>query len=89
MQDDELASMRAEIDTLDRELLAVLAKRRLVVDRMRITKTRLALPRIDDAREARVRDRWLASARELALPEPLALALLDVVLADSRALVRG
>ncbi len=85
--DEQLASLRDEIDTIDRVLLETLARRRGVVSRMRDAKAAFALPRIDAARESAVRGRWLSVARERELPDALALALLELVLADSRALV--
>lgn len=85
--DDAIDTMREEIDAIDRELLEALGRRRSVVSRMRETKARLSLSRIDDAREAVVRRHWQSIALSANVPEELALSLLELVLADSRARV--
>lgn len=88
MDDDPtLAQLRREISQADAELLAVLARRRAIVQRLAAWKAAHGLPAIDLAREARVREAWRDQAGALALPASLADALLDRVLEDSRGLV--
>ncbi len=85
--DDSIDAMRHEIDAIDRAFLEALGRRRALVARMRETKARLGLSRVDDAREAVVRQHWLSVARGSNVPDTLARSLLDLVLAESRARV--
>lgn len=84
---DQLAALRREIDRVDEALVALLAERRAVVRRMRALKEAHALPRVDAAREARMRASLEAAARARDVPPALLHAVLDAILADSRALV--
>ncbi|GAB4196712.1 MAG: hypothetical protein OHK0013_04200 [Sandaracinaceae bacterium] len=82
-----LAALRSEIDRVDEALVALLADRRAVVQRMRALKEAHGLPRLDAAREARMRASLEAAARARDVPIALLHAVLDAILADSRALV--
>jgi chorismate mutase/prephenate dehydrogenase len=85
----QLAALRAEIDALDRSLVALLGRRRAVVARMRALKAEHALPRVDPERERSLRAALLEEGRAHELPDALVHAVLDVVLEDSRQLVSG
>lgn len=84
---DQLASLRRRIDEADLAILSLLAKRRSIVEEMRALKAAHELPRIDAAREAQVRASLLAEGDRLGVPAALVGAVLDAILADSRALV--
>lgn len=84
---DHLAALRARIDETDRALVALLAARRAIVEEMRALKASHDLPRVDPAREAQMRALLVTEAARLGVPEALVLAVLDAILADSRALV--
>ncbi|MBX7192348.1 MAG: chorismate mutase [Sandaracinaceae bacterium] len=84
---DHLAALRARIDETDRAIVALLARRRAIVEEMRVLKATHALPRIDAAREAEMRAALVTEAARLGVPEALVLAVLEAILADSRALV--
>lgn len=84
---DHLAALRARIDETDRAIVALLAARRAIVEEMRALKASHDLPRIDPLREAEMRAALVAEGSRLGVPEALVLAVLDAILADSRALV--
>lgn len=79
-----LATLRAEIDSLDHELLAVLARRMAVVERLAQAKREEGARIRDPAREREVIDSRKAQARQLGLSETLAESLFLLVMAASR-----
>jgi chorismate mutase len=87
--DQELELLRREIDALDRALVDVLVARREVVERIGALKRARGLPAVDPLREARMRAAMVEQGASRGLPEPLVAAVLEAVLADSRALVSG
>lgn len=87
--DQELELLRREIDALDRALVDVLVARREVVERIGALKRARGLPAVDPLREARMRAAMVEQGASRGLPEPLVSAVLEAVLADSRAVVLG
>ena len=87
--DQELELLRREIDALDRALVDVLVARREVVERIGAPKRARGLPAVDPLREARMRAAMVEQGASRGLPEPLVSAVLEAVLADSRAVVLG
>jgi chorismate mutase len=79
-----LDALRLEIDRLDRALLEQLAARRDVVAELGAWKRAHGVPGHDPTREAELHARWAEHARALALPEPLAHAILEAILSHSR-----
>jgi chorismate mutase len=68
----ELASCRDEIETIDREIIALLARRLTLGKRTGDLKRRAGLPILDPTREAAVIRRVTAEARDASLPtEPI------------------
>ena len=88
----ELERLRAEIDALDGQVLALLARRfRLVADIAR-EKARLGRAIADPEREARLVQGFEQAGRELGLEARLCTELLAAILATSKRLqerVRG
>ena len=87
--DQELELLRRGIDALDRALVDVLVARREVVERIGALKRARGLPAVDPLREARMRAAMVEQGASRGLPEPLVSAVLEAVLADSRAVVLG
>ena len=85
--EEDLAILRAEIDEADRALVAILATRRAIVERIRALKAAHGLARIDRAREEAVRRGLETERARLGVPVALLDAVLAAVLEDSRALV--
>jgi chorismate mutase len=83
----DVEALRAGIDAADEAILRNLAERRRVAAELARAKARLGAPALDPARETELAARWRESARSLGSSEQLASAVLEAVLADSRALV--
>ncbi len=82
MTSPELLELRSEIDTIDRELVRMLAKRRVVSKRAQALKEAHGLPAYDAEREREmlvVRDGW---AEEESLPS--VEEIFEAILASSR-----
>jgi flavin reductase (DIM6/NTAB) family NADH-FMN oxidoreductase RutF/chorismate mutase len=79
-----LETYRDEIDALDAQLVALLAARTRVVDRLFDWKSQHGAPRIDPERERDVIARRRTLAEQLAAPESLVDAVFAAVLADAR-----
>ncbi len=78
-----IVSVRARIDALDDRLLAILAERMQEAVQLKPLKK----GQIQDlAREKQVRERWVNRATELGLSPEFAVALLAIVLAESKRL---
>jgi chorismate mutase len=82
---EELATLRAEVAALDRELLALLSRRRDLARRILPLKRHAGLPVLDPAVEAAVVRAACDEARRLRLPEEPARAILWHVIALCRA----
>lgn len=85
MSDRELARLRDEILQCDRNLVAVMARRRALVHRIGAAKRRMGLPVTDPAREATVARRAAEMAREAGLDEELVRDLVWKLMAAARA----
>lgn len=85
MSDRELARLRDEILQCDRDLVAVMARRRALVHRIGAAKRRMGLPVTDPAREATVARRAAEMAREAGLNEELVRDLVWKLMAAARA----
>lgn len=85
--DAELATLRAEIDAIDRALVDLLAARREVVERIAAHKRAHGQAGRDPAREAAMRAAMSRYGAQRGVPEALVTAVLEVVLTDSRAVV--
>ena len=85
VSDPELTRLRDEILACDRDLVAVMARRRGLVHRIGAAKRRLGLPVTDPAREAIVVRRAAEMAREAGLDEELVRDLIWKLMASSRA----
>lgn len=86
--DPALSSLRAEVDAVDAELIALLARRREVVARLFALKDARALPRLDAAREAALLADRRARAEALGLPGDDVEAVFRAALRMSHALGR-
>jgi chorismate mutase len=75
-----LAALRARIDTLDAELVALLARRFAVTDDIGQLKARHALPPADPAREAAQRARLHALATDAGLDPAIAETVLRTII---------
>ncbi len=64
-----LASLRSDIEQVDAELIACIAKRMQLVRDIRVVKQRAGQPVLDPAREAAVVAKASARARDASLPE--------------------
>ena len=84
-----VATGRAQIDAIDRRIVALLAERRRAVDGLARDKAALGLPAVDAGREAELREAWSRAASEEGLPPEVSLAVLDAVLGVSRERVRA
>jgi chorismate mutase len=78
-----IASVRARIDALDDQLLVVLAERMQAAMQLKPLKKGQVQ---DLEREKQVRARWVNRATELGLSPEFAVALLAIVLAESKRL---
>ncbi len=61
MTDDRLRELRAEIDDVDRRIVAAVNERLELVERLWRTKTELGVDRLDPGREQAIRDALHAS----------------------------
>jgi len=75
-----LESLRAQLDEVDAELIATLARRAAVVDEIWAWKAANSVERVDAAREAEVRARLLAQAEALGLKRDAVSAILDRII---------
>lgn len=75
-----LEALRAQLDEVDAELIAVLARRAGVVEQIWRWKQAHAVARVDPAREAEVRARLLAQAEALGLKREAVNAVLDRII---------
>lgn len=80
----ELARLRGEILRCDRELVAVIARRRDLVQRIGALKRELGLPVTDPAREAAVARHAAEAARAAGLDDEMVRELVWKVMASAR-----
>jgi len=76
--------LRSEIDAVDARLVALLAERRRLVERLAREKAAAALAPVDAARETELVRRWASRAAHEGLPDRAAIGVLDAILAESR-----
>ncbi len=76
--------IRRAIDEADAILLKALAARFRAVKCLAMLKGESNLPVEDAKREAELKAHWKRQAKKLDLPEPLALLMLDFILAESK-----
>jgi len=90
MQDPQLNTLRAEIDTLDEALIQLLAQRFVATEKVGLLKATQQLDAVDPAREARQAERYAALAQQHGLSVDLVQRLfrvvIDEVVANHRAL---
>src|ERR1044071_1268448 len=80
---DPLSALRTELGTLDRELLALVARRQALASAIGELKHRLGRPTRDYAQEREVLERARRAAESLGLPGDLAMSLLRLLIASS------
>ena len=78
-----LADARQEIDTLDKELMALLARRREITERVIQSKTAANTPIRDEAREQSLLRERITEGRTLGLDPQLVMKLFHEIIADS------
>ncbi len=86
MHDDDpavLADLRARIDAIDAQLVALLAARRAVVADLFAWKDARGIPRFDPAREQTLLADRGAQGERLGVPRALTAAVMRAVLEDS------
>jgi chorismate mutase len=64
-----LAALRTDVEAVDAEIIAAIARRMALAREIRVVKRRAGHPVLDPAREAAVVSRVAAQAREAGLPE--------------------
>ena len=84
MTDEALEVLRSEIRTLDRELIALIGKRRTLVMAIGAAKQTLGLPVMDPPQEAKVVRRAAELARELGVDEELTRDVIWRIIASAR-----
>ena len=89
MATDQLDDLRAAIDGIDDGLVELLARRRVAVEALALRKREAGLPGFDPRREDDLRARWRAAAHARALPDEVALAVLEAILGVSRRRVQA
>ena len=76
--------IRTAIDETDAILLKALAARFRAIRALKKLKKHEGVPLEDLNREAQLKALWKQQARELGVPESLALLMLDFILAESK-----
>lgn len=79
MKQNELETLREEIDAADQKLLEALAERMAVVKRVGEYKKQNNLPPLDQARWQKVLENKLARAKELGLSEDLVKEIYETI----------
>ncbi len=77
---NDLAAMRAEIDSLDRAWLEILAERFRVTEQVGNYKVNSGMPLVDPAREAAQLEKIAAKAAELGVDPELACDVLRIII---------
>ena len=78
--------IRRTIDEADVIIIKGLALRFRAIEKMRIVKQLEKMPIEDAAREKELQDRWKTLAKEVGLPEEVALLMLSSLLSASKRL---
>ena len=84
MSDEGLEALRVQIRAADRELVALIGRRRDLVIEIGAAKEELGLPILDPAQEAKVVRRAAALARELKVDEELTRDVIWRIIASAR-----
>ena len=84
MTEERLEALRARIQELDRELVALIGERRTLALEVGAVKAELGLPVLDPAQEARVVRRAAELARELGVDEELTRDVIWRIIASAR-----
>src|ERR1051325_549717 len=80
---DPLSDLRTELGGVDRELLALVARRQALASAIRELKHRRGRPTRDYGEEREVRERARQAGESLGLPGDLAVELLRLLIASS------
>jgi len=75
-----LAELRAEIETIDRELVELIARRTYVADTIAEVKAERGLPTTDEEQEQRVMDRAGANAEQFGVDSNLVKAIFRLLI---------
>jgi chorismate mutase len=89
MSDERLEELRTRIEALDRELVAVIGKRRELALEIGRAKEQLGRPVLDPQQEAKVVRRAAEMARELGVDEELTRDVIWRIIAAARAAQEG
>ena len=89
MRDAELEDLRAKIEQLDRDLVALIGRRRDLAIEVGARKQTLGLPVMDPQQEAKVVRRAAEIARELDVDEELTRDVIWRIIAAARAVQEG
>ena len=84
MSEDQLEALRVQIRAVDRELIALIGRRRDLVIEIGAAKETLGLPILDPAQEAKVVRRAAELARELEVDEELTRDVIWRIIASAR-----
>jgi chorismate mutase len=84
MSEDQLETLRVQIRAVDRELVALIGRRRDLVIEIGAAKEALGLPILDPAQEAKVVRKAAALARELEVDEELTRDVIWRIIASAR-----
>lgn len=80
----ELNPLREQIDTIDAEVVQLLARRMQVASEIKKIKSKTNAATFDPAREEKLKARIAEMANSQGLSEEFALSLYDSILAESR-----
>ncbi len=83
-QIDDLGVLRQQINTLDTQLLLLLAQRKRLVEKIGRLKAQSQLPVQDSGREQFVHQQWQQFGKQLGLDATFIQQLADIILAYSR-----
>jgi chorismate mutase len=89
MSDAELEDLRSKIERLDRELVALIGRRRDLAIEVGKRKQTLGLPVMDPQQEAKVVRRAAEIARDLGVDEELTRDVIWRIIAAARAVQEG
>lgn len=82
MSDEQLKQLRAEIDTLDEELIRVLALRYVATGKVGVIKAAQSLQAVDPVREAEQAQRYAALATAHGVSSDLVQKVFRVIIDD-------
>ncbi|MFO0727860.1 MAG: chorismate mutase [Myxococcota bacterium] len=87
--EEDLQTLRREVDALDRALVGLLADRRAAVTRIAVLKRGLGMPGRDPVRERAILEGMMEAGADRGVPRALVARVLEAVLEDSRDIVGG